>query len=416
MPSSAENDTQALDRTGSHSAVGTPTSLERMAPATSDPCDQPVDAREAPAAVSRWRTIPRRVIGFVGGTIGWLFGLASLVVGLAILAATPILQFFSLGYLLEAAGRVARSGRLRDAAPGVRLAGRLGAAALGIGLVLAPIIFVDGLLADSILIDPGSPATKNLELTSTILGVATLAHLALALARGARFGYFVRPISNLRWSVRTFRTGGYLTETWAACRDLARSIRAWHHFSLGVRGFVGAFAWLVIPSALLVAGPKYPIIGWLGAFSLVWVLLYLPFLQIRFTAENRFSALFEVRAVRRQFTRAPIAFLITFLFTLALALPLYLLKIEMVPRDVLWLPALLFIMTILPMKILAGWTYARAERSRKVAHWALRWPCRVLLLPIAASYTLLVFLSQYTGWHGAVGIFEHHAFLLPVPF
>ena len=44
----------------------------------------------------------------------WLFGLASVIGCLAVLAAIPLVNFVSLGYLLEASGRVATSGRLRD--------------------------------------------------------------------------------------------------------------------------------------------------------------------------------------------------------------------------------------------------------------------------------------------------------------
>src|SRR5262245_39482409 len=58
--------------------------------------------------------------------VEFVFGLVALVVGLAVLAAIPVLQFLSLGYLLEAGGRVARSGRLRDGWIGVRTAARLG--------------------------------------------------------------------------------------------------------------------------------------------------------------------------------------------------------------------------------------------------------------------------------------------------
>ena len=39
---------------------------------------------------------------------------ATLIVALAVLAVLPIMQFLSLGYLLEAGGRVARTGRLRE--------------------------------------------------------------------------------------------------------------------------------------------------------------------------------------------------------------------------------------------------------------------------------------------------------------
>ena len=48
----------------------------------------------------------------LGRTVGlgaeWLFGLASLVLGLSILAALPLAQFLSLGYFLESSARVAQ--------------------------------------------------------------------------------------------------------------------------------------------------------------------------------------------------------------------------------------------------------------------------------------------------------------------
>ena len=59
-----------------------------------------------------------------GGTcavVHWLFGLASLIVILSVLATLPILQFLSLGYLLEASGRIIRTKRLRDGLFGICL-------------------------------------------------------------------------------------------------------------------------------------------------------------------------------------------------------------------------------------------------------------------------------------------------------
>jgi hypothetical protein len=40
----------------------------------------------------------------------------------------------------------------------------------------------------------------------------------------------------------------------------------------------------------------------------------------------------------------------------------------------------------------------------------------MLMVPVATVYALVVFLTQYTGWHGVLGLYERHAFLLPVPF
>ena len=47
-------------------------------------------------------SLPARVARWIGSAIEWLFGVVSLLVGLAVLASLPILQFLSLGYLLEA--------------------------------------------------------------------------------------------------------------------------------------------------------------------------------------------------------------------------------------------------------------------------------------------------------------------------
>ena len=38
------------------------------------------------------------------------------------------------------------------------------------------------------------------------------------------------------------------------------------------------------------------------------------------------------------------------------------------------------------------------------------------MLPVAAAYVLVVFLSPFVIWHGVWGMYEQHAFLLPVPF
>jgi hypothetical protein len=126
--------------------------------------------------------------------------------------------------------------------------------------------------------------------------------------------------------------------------------------------------------------------------------------------------MFELKVVRARFRKAPIAFFIAFLFTLVLVLPLYLLKIEVVPRDALWLPSLVFIVTIFPLKVMLGWAYGRAGRKQKEAHWFFRSTCRLLMIPVALLYSIVVLLTQYTGWEGARALFEHHAFLLPVPF
>ena len=66
--------------------------------------------------------------------------------------------------------------------------------------------------------------------------------------------------------------------------------------------------------------------------------------------------------MRKRFRQAPWAFALTLFLTALFALPLYLLKIEMIPRETVWLPSLVFLAFIFPARVLTGWAYARAAR------------------------------------------------------
>src|SRR5438045_7866522 len=86
------------------------------------PCAVPALEEVLPGSPPPSRSVLGRVWHGAGSACEWLFGAATLVVGLAVLAAVPILQFLTLGYLLEAGGRVARTGKLRNGFIGVRIA------------------------------------------------------------------------------------------------------------------------------------------------------------------------------------------------------------------------------------------------------------------------------------------------------
>jgi hypothetical protein len=360
-----------------------------------------------------------RVVRGVASMFEWLFGVAVLMVGLAVLAALPILQFLSLGYLLEAGGRVARSGRLREGFIGVRLAARLGGVVLGSWLLLLPVRLVSGMAYSAYVIDPGGTVARAWRIGLLVLIGLTALHIASACARGGKLRYFFWPF-NVFWLLRRLIRGGYYTEARDAVWDVAVSLRLRYYAWLGFRGFVAAFAWLVVPVTLIAAGrapvPGAPLLGFLGALSLALVLLYLPFLQLRMAALDRLSEGFNVLAVRAEYRRAPWAFSFAFVMTLLTALPLYLLKIEMVPREAAWLPSLVFIAFIFPARLLTGWALSRARRRRTPRHWFFRWTGRLPYLPAAAFYVLIVYFTQFTSWNGIWSLYEQHAFLLPVPF
>src|SRR5207249_4518303 len=131
------------------------------------------------------------------------------------------------------------------------------------------------------------------------------------------------------------------TEARDAVWDTCAALRLPYYFWLGFRGFVGAFVWLAVPISLLALSHGHSggatLAGFVGALWLAVVLLYLPFLQMRLAATNRLGAVFELRAVRADYRRAPWTFSVAFVVTLLFALPLYLLKIEIVPREAAWL-------------------------------------------------------------------------------
>jgi hypothetical protein len=346
----------------------------------------------------------------------WLFGLISLVVGLATLAALPVFQFLSLGYLLESSARVARSGRLRDGFVGVRRAARIGGIAAGIWLATVPAWLAGTLAQSAELIDPGGRAARGWRAVLVVVAVLTVLHVLAACARGGRLRHLLWPFGHPFWVARRLRDGGLYAE----CRDAfwasLAALRLPYYFRLGFVGCLGTLAWLIVPAALISAGGRVPPLGVLGALTLAFVVPFLPFLQIRYALEGRPRALFSPRAIRERFRRAPWAFAFSLMVLLIAAIPLYLLKIEMIPREAAWLPSLVFVAFLAPARLLTGWAYARSGRRDRPSHWASRVLGRLAIIPVAAFYVLIVFLTQYTSWGGATGLYEQHAFLLPVPF
>jgi hypothetical protein len=411
------------------------------------------------------RSLPMRCWYGLAWGLEWLFGLASVVGTLAVLAAIPIVNFVSLGYLLEASGRVARSGRLRDGFIDVPRFARIGSLVAGTWLwAWVPRLF-SSLATDAHLIDPGSPAARGWRLAQLIVTALVVGHILLAWYSGGRLRHFFWPLlapfqlsakvlfAGIVWPIARplivaisprlaqdldvsrpladwfppailwagIRRGHMYAEARDAVWDFVVELKLVHYFWLGIRGFAGALVWLIVPSLLLMAGtsgegPGTILLGFIGAFGLTFVLLYLPFLQTRFAAENRFAAMFEWREIRRLFRRAPIAWWLALTITLAFALPLFLLKIEPLPRELVWTTTLVFIAFIYPARLLAGWALGRALKREAPRHFVFRWMSRLAAIPVILFYLLVLFFTQYTSFLGPASLLEQHAFLLPVPF
>lgn len=341
----------------------------------------------------------------------------ALIFGLALLSALPVLNVLVLGYLLESSARVARSGKLRHGFIGVRKASVLGRILLGSWLVLIPARYVSDLWQSAQLIAPDGRA-PGWRLALIVLVVLTVVHIVWAIVRGGKLRHFIWP-APLRFIRSMFRPKSFDTARDAAWNYVA-SLRLHHFFLLGLRGFFAAAAWLIVPVGVMILASKLPqgpnaVFSFFGGCLLAFVILYLPFLEVRFALENRTRAMFELRPVRAWFRRAPIAFWFALLITFAFAIPLYALKVELTPQEVAWLPGLLFVVLGFPARLMTGWAVGRARKREAPRHWVFRWSTRLAVLPLAFAYVLLLYISQFLSWHGVYSLLEQHAFLVPAP-
>ena len=398
----------------------TATELEPTFRATATPIVEPI-YDDAPTRRAPW---PARGALLVLSAAEWCFGVVSLFVGLAILAALPVAQFLSLGYLLEASGRIARSGRLRDGALGVRPAARVGGVVLGCWVWFWPARFAADYADSAALLDPadtGLTAT-GWRVGTTLLALAVGLHLTLATLAGGQLWRFAWPFNVVTLALRIAR-GRFYATTRDAAYDFVVGLRLPYLGLLGLKGFAVGFAWLVVPATFLAVGMQpfqaAPLVALVGLAQLSMVVMYLPFLQARVGLTGKLRSGFDLVAVRDDFRYAPWAFVFAFAATLAFVLPLYLFKIEVIPREAAWLPGLVFVAFLAPARLLTGYALGRAKRRRERAgrprHFVFRWSARLLFPPVAGVYALWLLLTPFTNWNGVASFYEQHAFLLPVP-
>ncbi len=351
-----------------------------------------------------------------------LVGALTMIATLAVVSALPVLNLLSLGYFLEASGRIARSGRFRDGWIGLREFAVLGRCLVAIWLWILPLRLLHSFWVDAELIAPGGAAGRRLQFVLVLAILLVGFHLVWALLRGGRWSHFVwpAPLRFLRW----IGSGRDRRESFDLCGRLERiwsTLQIRHFFKLGALGFVGAAIWLAPPVFIMMAAAQVRETGigaigaLLGGLLLGLVVLKVPLLQTRFAATGRFRAFFDLQSLREALRHAPLALWLALAVSLLFAIPLYLLKIELTPDEIAWLPNLFFVVLIFPGRILLGWCHFRAERQQQPRHWASRWLARLALVPVAAIYVFIVWLTQYLTWHGTLGLLEQHAFLVPAP-
>ena len=427
---------------------------------------QPIQTRIAERAQQSWVF---RFFGWISLALSRVFGVGSIIFLLAVAANIPIVQFLSFGYLLEVSGRLARKKSFRDAMIGLKKASVLGGIVLGTWLTLIPIRFASQFAREAYLIDPTSGQTRGMRFFLFVLIAMTVMHIGAAWMCGGKLRYFfwpiIAPFSLAVWLARraassTFArkiiavSTGWISKSlvddicnvkpmsdwflpaiciqkirsgnvYVNCRDgvwdFAASLNLLYYFNLGWKGFLGTFAWLFFPTLLLVTasfseGSVSVLSGIFGVVFAIPIFMMLPFLQAHFATDGKVKRFLEVRAVFKNYGRAPFAHLTALLLTLVLALPLFFLKIEEIPGELLWTLSVVFVLFSWPARLIVGWAYRRGVSKDKSSRWWVRYPFLTLAIPVALAFALILTLTRYISWNGALSLYENHVFLLPAPF
>ncbi len=283
-----------------------------------------------------------------------IFQFASLVALLAIASSIPILQLAALGYMLEVGRRISLGTKGVSLLPGLDRATRIGVIAAGTALSWLPVWLVSDYAYSAELIESGSKVADRWHIAAWIFSIAWIVHVSWAAMRGGRWYHFLWP-APLRFMKEILQPSTWIKAEdglWQYTVGLQIPRLTW----LGLRGAIVGLVWLALPATMMIVGiqanqqPGRVLIGVVGAFLMMIVLLYLPFLQIHMARENRFRAGWDVRSIRAQFQRAPWAFFIALFVTFGMSLPLFLFRIESLPKELLWLPCLFFVLLTFPQE------------------------------------------------------------------
>lgn len=255
----------------------------------------PVVEAELPTPVVA-QVVRRKSRLTIRGIVGWcwrtfksiveaLFGMLSLIVLLSVAATIPILQFLSLGYLLEAAARIARDGgRIRDGFVGIRQAARIGGAALGTWFLLQPLRFVIDLRREAVLFRDSQLTEGGWNVAFAATAFLIVGQIVWALFRGGRLRSFFWPapwklVRRIRQGM--FGTGGMYQQARDGLSDFVTQMNLQHYFWLGLRGFVVAVTWLALPVSMFVLASRLPSNGIAVLLSLLLIVGQIVRVRIR---------------------------------------------------------------------------------------------------------------------------------------
>lgn len=347
----------------------------------------------------------------------WSYG--CLVILISAVAAIPILQFAAFGYLLECSSRMSRKLSWSECIPGQQTARRVLVAAVCVGLSWLAVWYITDLAYTAELIEPGNPNGRRIRVASFLLSYAWVIWVGWALFRGGRFRDFAWPAP-----VRFVKTI-WRAETWRQAEDRLWNLVASLHLPrlmwTGLLASIGAILWLAVPSGMIMLALSRPgdgtaLLGIIGVLLMTWVLAMVPFLQVQFTTDRNIRSLFQYKRVREAYKRVPWSMLAGILILFLFATPLYLLRIEPLPKDLTWILTFFFVFFLFPAHLAIGWAWGRYQRSVKRTHWFWRYVAWGPQLAILLAYIGILYFAKFTSWEGGYVFLLQHTVLPPVPF
>ncbi len=401
-----------------------------------DPVDQPdVDIRqdgllrEDLQEFPRIPSLRRQPLQAIAWLLKAVAGIISVIALFAVAASIPVVNLLAMGYLMEAQGRVSRSGKFRSAFYLLPAASRLVGIAIGTMLWLLPIRFLAAATRDAWLLGPNGTVAWLWTASLATASLLIASHLLLAVSCGGSWWSFVRPLNNIRLLRTRLKSESYLHDAHLAIVEFLAAWHLPHLLWIGLIGFATAYLWLAGPAYFFTIlddlTSRIQVVGFVaGSISLTLVLLWAPFMLAHVAATGNWRAMFEPRTVLRLAGRTPFRWAVaTALLLGCSSLPLLyeaLFKIRIPPHDARWDIMVVFLVTVVPARILIGWVYHRAtQREAREPSWL--WRCWQLANGLALCvgvgwYAYFLNLASVGGELGSDAIWQFHAVLLPFPF
>jgi hypothetical protein len=162
------------------------------------------------------------------------------------------------------------------------------------------------------------------------------------------------------------------------------------------------------------------LLGLLGALLMTRAIQYLPTLHTTMALQKSIAdktdrrwlyGILDRSVARGVFRKVPITYSVANILFLALALPLYFLRIESIPSELWFLLSILFVLWMFPAKLVIGWMIRRSRNKTKDAWWPLRWIAWISHLAAIGIYVGFLYLGKFALWEGGASLFFQHAFL-----